>query len=107
MSLEKQLKLIKRGKTLLNRGWHIPEIAKELHISRERAYDLFYLSDEVAAKKMEEAIRLKKKARVARDRKIWELRDKKFPMRKIGELTGTRLSTPKCALFRRSSSSSA
>ena len=93
MSLKEQLKLIKRGKTLLNRGMKIPEIAKELHISRQRAYDLFYLSDEVAARKLTEAKKFKEKAIVARDRKIWELRDKKFPMRKIGELTGTKLST--------------
>ena len=93
MSLTKQQKLMKRGKTLLNRKMKIPEIAKELHISRQRAYDLFYLSDEVAARKLAEAKKFKDKARDARDRKIWELRDKKFPMRKIGELTGTKLST--------------
>ena len=79
MSLKEQQKLIKRGKTLLNRGMKIPEIAKELHISRQRAYDLFYLSDEVAAKKLAEAKKFKEKARVARDRKIWELREKKEP----------------------------
>ncbi|MCK4817918.1 recombinase family protein [bacterium] len=93
MSLKEQQKLIKRGKTLLNRGMKIPEIAKELHISRQRAYDLFYLSDEVAAKKLAEAKKFKEKARLARDRKIWELREKKFRMRKIGELTGAKLST--------------
>ena len=91
MSLKEQLKLIKRGKTLLNRGMKVPEIAKELHISRERTYDL--LTNELAAKKMEEAIKFEKKARDARNRKIWELREKKFAMRKIGELTGTKLST--------------
>ena len=96
MSLKEQLKLIERGKTLLNRGMKIPEIAKELHISRERTYDL--LTNELAARKMEEAIKFEKKARDARDRKIWELRGKKISIRKIAELTGTKLSTAAAVL---------
>ena len=88
MSLKEQLKLIKRGKTLLNRGMKIPEIAKELEISLQRAYDLFYLDKEVAADKLAEAKREREKFMRFRDKKVWQLRAKGMIQEDIADLLG-------------------
>jgi len=88
MSLKDQKKLLERGRTLLNRGLTIPQIAKELHIPRQRAYDLFYHSDELATRKLEEAKREKEKFIRHRDKKIWELRAKGMIKREIADQLG-------------------
>ncbi|MBA7629543.1 hypothetical protein ES703_37042 [subsurface metagenome] len=88
MSLKEQQKLIKRGKTLLNRNMPLPKVAKELEISLQRAYDLLYLDKEVAADKLAEAKREREKFMRFRDKKVWQLRAKGMIQEDIADLLG-------------------